>query len=391
MASSHSFASPRHRRSTTLRGSAGLAAVLVLTGCGVEVPSQPDVSAAQPALQAGASALCALPLLTAPSWHAVQQHGDIPTAIWEAGASFGRAGSGDSDVVYRFGGQSGNFPTDLTVNDFYALDLATATWTNLASPQTPTARADTLMIPGPCGNCVSVIGGRGRFRSGSDLMFPEMWTYHVNSHDWESVPAVDLGDPLAVRRSSALVVAVPELGHPDKKTSYAFGGVGNTLPRFATTATGLRNDVAVYDKDAGWSLVTTSGARPAPRAWAAGGYDPATHSLLVFGGYRLGADQGPTTPPGELFGPTNYENDLWSLDLTTLTWTELHPTGTLPSPRDNAVAFFDSAHGGLVTFGGEGAGGSSDELWFYSMADNQWTLVALDPGAALPPTRVGGV
>jgi hypothetical protein len=26
-----------------------------------------------------------------------------------------------------------------------------------------------------------VVGGRGRFRTGSDLMFPEMWTYHVQS------------------------------------------------------------------------------------------------------------------------------------------------------------------------------------------------------------------
>ena len=37
-------------------------------------------------------------------------------------------------------------------------------------------------------------------------MFPEMWTYHVNSGQWKEVPPQQLGDPFAVRRSSALVV-----------------------------------------------------------------------------------------------------------------------------------------------------------------------------------------
>jgi hypothetical protein len=385
------FTSSDQPRTAILRHGSGLAALLVLSACGVETTSQPGFAGAAQNAQARSSRLDTAPLCTAPFWEAVQQHGDIPPALWEAGASFARSG-GDPDVVYRFGGQRGNFPSDFPVNDFYALDVTTATWTNLASPQTPAARADTMLIPGPCGNCVSIVGGRGRFRTGSDLMFPEMWTYHVQSHHWEKVPTEDLGAPFAVRRSSALVVEVPDADHPRKtKTFYAFGGVGNTLPRFATTSTGLRNDVAVYDKDTGWRLVTTSGEKPAPRAWAAGGYDPNSRALLVFGGYRLGADQGPTTPAGELFGPTNYENDLWSLSLDTFTWTQLHPTGPLPSPRDNAVAFFDTTRGGLVIFGGQRFDGLSDELWFYSIEDNQWTEVALAPSSSIPPTRVGGI
>ena len=327
---------------------------------------------------------------SAPSWQLLEQHGDVPPPLWEAGASFARA-AGDPSVIYRFGGQVGVFPTDFTVNDFYSLDLTTQTWTNLGSAQTPAARADVLMIPGPCGNCISVVGGRGRFRSGSDLMFPEMWTYHVQSDHWDQAPPQELGDPFAVRRSSALVVAVPEAGNPKKKTLYAFGGVGNTLSRFPTTPTGLRNDVMVYDKDAGWQLVATFGDKPAPRAWPAGGYDPATHSLLVFGGYRLGEDQGPDTPAGQLFGPTNYENDLWSLDLDTGTWTELHPPVPQPSPRDNAVAFFDTSRGRLVVFGGGGFDGVRADLWYYSVADNTWTEVIFPPSAPVPPGRVGAV
>ena len=363
-----------HSRLALLRRGCGLATLLVLTACGTDKPPPGCAKAS---------------LCESPRWQAVEQQGDVPPALWEASASYSRT-SGDSTVVYRFGGQSGNFPDDFTVNDFHAFDVATGTWKKLASPP-PAARAEAVMIPGPCDDCVSVVGGRGRFRTGSDQMFPEMWTYHVQSQHWEQASSDNLGDPFAVRRSSALVVEVPQAGQPGKKTYYAFGGVGNTLPRFATTPTGLRNDVAVHDEATGWRLVTTSGEKPAPRAWAAGGYDPDSHSLLVFGGYRLGADQGPDTPAGELFGPTNYENDLWSLSLETLTWTRLQPEGPLPSPRDNAVSFFDAAHGGLAVFGGQRFDGLSTEMWFYSVKDNRWTEVAFGSGSPIPPARVGGI
>lgn len=325
-----------------------------------------------------------------PSWEPIEQHGDVPPPIWETGASFARSVS-DPDVVYRFGGQIGVFPNDSTLNDFYALDLATATWTNLASADTPAPRADTLMIPGPCGHCVSVVGGRGRFRTGSDLMFPEMWTYHVDSGQWKEVQPQHLGDPLAVRRSSAPIIEVPEAGPQQKPIYYAFGGVGNTLPKFLTTPGGLRNDVVVYDKNSGWSPIATFGEEPVPRGWSTGEYDPASNSLLIFGGYRLGPDQGPDTPPFELFGPTNYENDLWSLSLDTLTWTKLEPQGPLPSRRDNARGFFDTSRGGLVIFGGQAFDGLLNDLWFYSLAENRWFEVALAPGSAVPPARVGAV
>ncbi|NJL27174.1 MAG: hypothetical protein HC897_04435, partial [Thermoanaerobaculia bacterium] len=320
-------------------------------------------------------------------WEPVEQHGDVPPPIWEAGASFARSVS-NPDVVYRFGGQIGVFPNDPTLDDFYSLDLTTATWTNLASADTPAPRADVLMIPGPCGNCVSIVGGRGRFRTGSDLMFPEMWTYHVKSKKWKKVKPQHLGDPFAVRRSSAPVIEVPEAGHPQKATSYAFGGVGNTLSGFPTTPTGLRNDVIVYDKNSGWSSIVTLGEEPAPRGWSAAVYDPTHHAILVFGGYRLGPDQGPTTPPFELFGPTNWTNELWSLDLDTSTWTQLEPEGPVPSPRDNARGFFDASRGGWVLFGGQEFDRPVNDLWFYSVAENRWFEVALAPASPVPPARL---
>ncbi len=277
-------------RASLLRFGTSLLLLLVSSACGAPPP---ECEGAKSASFMGAD----LQRCASPRWEPVQQRGDIPPALWEASVSFART-DGERQVVYRFGGQRGNFPNDPTVNDFHAFDVSTATWTNLTTLETPAARAETLMIPGPCNLCVSIVGGRGRFRTGSDLMFPEMWTYDTPSRRWQGVPAEALGDAFSVRRSSALVVEVPEAGHPEKTVFYAFGGVGNTLSRFATTSTGLRNDVAVYGQDMGWRLAPTAGERPVPRAWVAGGYDPNSRSLLVFGGYRLGADQGPRHPPG---------------------------------------------------------------------------------------------
>ncbi len=326
---------------------------------------------------------------TAPRWQAIAQHGDVPPPLWEAGISFSLA-SGEQDTVYRFGGEN----DEGLVDDFYALDLKTFTWKNLGSPQTPAARANAQLIPGPCVNCVSLVGGRGDFRTG--VMFPEMQTYRVKTGRWVRASRAELGERFAVKRAAALIVEVPDARHPrTKKTIYAFGGVGNTVPGFPTTPTGLHNDIAIYDPntgpDTGWHVVKTSGVKPAPRAWMAGGYDPVTHSLLVFGGYRLGPDQGPDTPGSELFGPTNFANDLWSLDLDTFTWTELHPQGPIPSPRDNAAAFFDTAHGWLVAFGGQHFDSVTNDLWVYSVAENRWTEVGFAPGDPVPPGRVGAV
>ena len=125
------------------------------------------------------AALAASP---APRWQAVPQHGDVPSALFDAAISYSLA-HGNHDTLYRFGGDNDG----TLVNDFFALDLRTFTWTNVGTAQTPAARADTLMIPGPCVDCVSLVGGRGAFRSG--VMFPEMQTYNARTRAWVKVPA----------------------------------------------------------------------------------------------------------------------------------------------------------------------------------------------------------
>jgi hypothetical protein len=92
----------------------------------------------------------------------------------------------------------------------------------------------------------------------------------------------------------------------------------------------------------------------------------------------LGPDQGPDTPGSELFGPTNFDNELWSLNLDSFRWTQLHPQGPAPNPRDNVAAFFDAVHGGLVLFGGQYfdrvTNGITNEFGDGELLDDLWKL-----------------
>ena len=316
-----------------------------------------------------------------PYWVECEQNGQLPTIIWDGAMAMADK---DDTVAYRFGGQVDVFPFDFTTDEFYAYDLETGTWTQLASQ--PVAAADPMMISGPCAHCVTVVGGRGRFRTGGDLMYPQMVSYQTKADKWREE---DPGDVTAIRRSSATIIEVPDGPALTQRRYYLFGGVGNTLPSFPTTPTGLRNDVAVYDHVNGWQNLETFGERPAPRSWYLAAYSPAAHGIFFFGGYRLGINQGPDTSPGALFGPTNFENDLWFLDLITRVWTRLEPNGEGPSTRDNARGFVDVGRNLLVLYGGQRHDSVVTDLWTYSPTANQWQEVTLPTTAAMPQGRVG--
>jgi hypothetical protein len=121
-------------------------------------------------------------------------------------------------------------------------------------------------------------------------------------------------------------------------------------------------------------------------------------TFLLFGGTKNGGSS-----PG-------LKNDLWQGKLacngpaggactTQVTWTQLSPTGTLPSPRANAggaiwqttitfilfpapqIIFFRR----LVIYGGTDASGAVNDLWEYDIANNAWKQLRQDGGFALAP------
>jgi hypothetical protein len=118
-----------------------------------------------------------------------------------------------------------------------------------------------------------------------------------------------------------------------------------------------------------WSGVTTSGPRPPARTRHSAVYDSQSDRMIVYGG-----SDGAT-----LFG------DLYALDLKTLAWSALTPTGTVPGPRARHDAIYDKGRNRMVVFGGVTAGGLSDDLYALDLASLVWTTIV--PDRAIPEPR----
>lgn len=179
-----------------------------------------------------------------------------------------------------------------------------------------------------------------------------------------------------------------------------------------------------------WSRLATVGTPPTGRYGTAAIYDPVGDRLLVFGGsdvsgypcddlWQLSLAGTPTwtriTSPGGpgaredhtaiydaahrrmiVFGGTNSfvghpGDEAWALDLPSLTWTLLQPTGTTPPVHAQHTAVYDSRRGRMLVFGGQVAwAADARETWELNLAVNPpvWTrLTPTGSAQGLPATR----
>jgi len=170
-----------------------------------------------------------------------------------------------------------------------------------------------------------------------------------------------------------------------------------------------------------WTELTPLGTPPSPRAAGAVIYDRVRQRMVLFGGYDglalgdgftlslgaspawapLGASGGPPAAraiPGVIYeapqdrmvifgGYTGGSlNDVWALDLSASTWTELLPTGGPPSPRQSPAVVYDAPRDRMVAVGGnnDSTGAVSDPFWSLSLGS---TIAWTDLGGRRPPQR----
>ncbi len=133
------------------------------------------------------------------------------------------------------------------------------------------------------------------------------------------------------------------------------------------------NDAWAFDSEyEGWRIIEPSGPVPAARIDPAAIFNAAGNEMLIFGG----RDE-----------DYNYFNDLWSLSLTpgSEAWTQLNPSGTLPSPRLGAKAVVDPVNNRMIMFGGTTSTSGFDETWALDLSTYTWSL--LEPSGTIPPAR----
>jgi uncharacterized protein (TIGR03437 family) len=70
-----------------------------------------------------------------------------------------------------------------------------------------------------------------------------------------------------------------------------------------------------------------------------------------------------------------------------LLWSRANPTGAVPTPRIDAPIAYDAVGRQLLMFGGQDASGDRNDLWSYSVDQQQWTQVS--PDGVAPGPRHG--
>src|SRR5262249_40321875 len=111
--------------------------------------------------------------------------------------------------------------------------------------------------------------------------------------------------------------------------------------------------------------------QPVARSGQVAVYDPPGDRMVMFGGAG-------STIPQQIY------NDTWALEFAGAPrWTRLDPAGSLPSPRSQMAAAFDSKRRRMRVFGGSTGAGS--DLWALSLSGTpSWSQLVV-PGA--PPAR----
>lgn len=120
-----------------------------------------------------------------------------------------------------------------------------------------------------------------------------------------------------------------------------------------------------------WQQLTVSGPAPLPRSDHSAAYDPNTNRLIVYGGDESLNGSGGC--------PCNIYNDTWVLTNANGTgsqppaWSQLNPTGTIPTLSHAAFAY-DPAQNKLIVFGGYDKGVNTNGLGPATANTVTWVL-----------------
>jgi N-acetylneuraminic acid mutarotase len=217
------------------------------------------------------------------------------------GTPFGYAGAQlaydeESNVVILFGGffmevsDIGQIISTQLIDETFAYDLNTNTWTNMVPTTNPPGRQEQAMVYHPTLDRVVMFGGD--LYGGEGLV--ETWMYDYNTNSWELIPVLNAPPD---RAYSAMVY----ISSTDQ--ILLFGG-------FSTKDKDVLNDLWAFDHDENKWIELHPDNAPSIRAYHAMAYDSNADKVILFGG---GAS------------PSKLTNETWIYDPQTNAWTEVTP------------------------------------------------------------------
>ena len=156
-------------------------------------------------------------------------------------------------------------------------------------------------------------------------------------------------------------------------TTTTTGSTTTTTEGTGTRTTGSTTPTTLPSGSLTWTPAGVHSVLPPAReAGESMAYDPDIHKVILFGGWGAG---------GARF------NDTWAYDPATSIWTNLNPSGILPSARGGQSMVYDPLVHKVIMFGGSAASGRLNDTWAYDPSINGWTN--LSPAGVPPLARVG--
>ncbi len=270
-----------------------------------------------------------------------------------------------------------------------------------------------LSIIDPTTGKVYVFGGGRR----TGVFHSQTWELDPEYGDtWQQIEAGPTGP--AERWYHSVIYDPNPTGNP---RMVIFGG-------FTTTPNKYNDTWALDLTTLTWSEIVASGSVPPPCNYHSAIYDPdggPNPRMVVYGGHELGSttyaldlmtNEWTALPtvggPGvrclggaAYYYPDDgspqmiwfaggylgtYYDDLWSLDLLSQTWTLLSSTGQLgqPATREGLSMVMDEEGEKLIVFGGRDASTTFDDLWFYSLPEDEWVPQETPADAWPEPTAL---
>lgn len=269
---------------------------------------------------------------------------------------------------FIFGGFQWTYPGpgDLLLEVWeLALDTPTPTWTRIQfNGNQPGERHSPQWGYDPARNRLIVFGGYGHHYPGSyNEYLNDVWELKLNGQpQWEELHPI--GTPPEGRLAGAAVY---------DQLRQRFVGFGGTR--------GLPTDTWVLDLHGQpeWVQDSLAGASPPGSYGMVGIYDQFRDRMVMFGGSTSDSYWG-------------VHNDVWALDLASpMSWTQLQPSGALPTARRSGTAAHDLIRDRMIIYGGWDSQTNNNssflgDTWALSFTpDLHWTQLA--PGGPIPVGR----
>jgi hypothetical protein len=290
-----------------------------------------------------------LSLDASPAWAALGASGGPPAARAIPGVIY----EAPEDRMVIFGGF-----TEGTLNDVWALDLATPAWTQLSpTGGPPSARQFPAAVYDAPRDRMVVFGGNDTTSAVQD----PLWSLSLGS----TIAWTDLGGRRPPTRWDAATAF-----DLTRRVMWIHGG-----DAYGNNGRATRSDLwsLAVGSSMEWSQPATTGTPLGRRFGHSAFYDAPRDRLVFFGGSDT----------------LTHLNDVWALTLSgTPAWNQLSPTGTPPVGRKYHSAVYDALNNRMVVFGGNTGMTTLNDVWALSLAGAPaWT--ELFPTGTPPPSLWG--